>query len=393
MIQIILAFLLGVIAGTFTGLAPGIHINLVAALILSFHANSPLPFIIFIVAMSITHVFIDFIPSIFLGAPDEDTALSILPGHQLLKQGKGREAVVLALLGALMGVAISIILAYPFAKIVPYIFTHVQPFIPFILIFISAYIILREKEIIIALVVFILAGFLGFFAFNLPVREPLLPLLSGLFGVSGLIINVHERKSLKKQEVTSFKKINIQKKELALSALVGAIVGPLCSFLPAIGSGHASIIGSEIKEHSIRGFLFLNGLMNALIMSLSFVTAYAIGKTRTGSAAAVKELVGTLTTFHLVSIFLTIACASVCAFILGLILSRKFAYIMNKINYRKLGITTLGVLVTVNIIFSNVLGLVVLATGASLGLYAILSGSRRINLMGCLLIPSIIFYL
>ena len=32
--------------------------------------------------------FIDFIPSIFLGCPDTDTELSILPGHELLKKGE-----------------------------------------------------------------------------------------------------------------------------------------------------------------------------------------------------------------------------------------------------------------------------------------------------------------
>src|SRR3989304_1437469 len=102
--ELFIALLCGVIAGTFTGLFPGIHINLIAALLLSSLSAlskyfSPLQLIIFIVAMSITHTFIDFIPSIFLGAPEEDTFLSILPGHQLLREGKGYEAVILTLYG------------------------------------------------------------------------------------------------------------------------------------------------------------------------------------------------------------------------------------------------------------------------------------------------------
>ena len=44
---------------------------------------SPIALIIFIVAMSITQSFVDFIPSIYLGAPDEDTVLSTMPGHNL----------------------------------------------------------------------------------------------------------------------------------------------------------------------------------------------------------------------------------------------------------------------------------------------------------------------
>ena len=86
---IILAFFLGILAGTFTGLIPGIHINLVAIILLSFSAFlltyfSPIILVVFIVAMAITHTFIDYLPSIFLGAPDEDTVLSILPGHEML---------------------------------------------------------------------------------------------------------------------------------------------------------------------------------------------------------------------------------------------------------------------------------------------------------------------
>ena len=88
--EFVLALLLGIVVGTFTGLAPGIHINLVSAILLGSLSTIPflnsfakIYFVVFIVAMAITHSLLDFIPSIFLGAPDEDTALSVLPGHEL----------------------------------------------------------------------------------------------------------------------------------------------------------------------------------------------------------------------------------------------------------------------------------------------------------------------
>ena len=93
LIEILLAIGLGILAGIFTGLIPGLHINLIGAIVVSFATKNPLGFPIYfavgIVAMSITHTFLDFIPSIFLGCPNEDTSLSSLPGHELLKQGKG----------------------------------------------------------------------------------------------------------------------------------------------------------------------------------------------------------------------------------------------------------------------------------------------------------------
>jgi len=85
MFEIILAVILGMLVGIFTGLIPGIHINLVFGIFLGssmflFEVSS-FAAVAFIVAVAIMHTFIDFIPSIYLGAPNEDTALSTMPGH------------------------------------------------------------------------------------------------------------------------------------------------------------------------------------------------------------------------------------------------------------------------------------------------------------------------
>ena len=120
LIEIISALLIGILAGTFTGLAPGIHINLIGASVVSLSASSlffssinPVFLVVFIVAMSITHTFIDFIPSVFLGCPDTDTELSVLPGHELLKKGQGYEAVMLSAYGGIIAIILLIILAIP----------------------------------------------------------------------------------------------------------------------------------------------------------------------------------------------------------------------------------------------------------------------------------------
>jgi TctA family transporter len=45
------------------------------------------------------------------------------------------------------------------------------------------------------------------------------------------------------------------------------------------------------------------------------------------------------------------------------------------------------------LILSNWIGLIVLITGTAVGMFCILSNVRRIQMMGCLLLPSIIYYL
>ena len=100
-IEITIAVLVGVIGGIFSGLTPGIHTNLLVTLLFSISPfllafTSPLIISALIVSMAITHTFLNVLPAVYLGAPDsEGKILSVLPGHRMLLQGKGYEAVTL----------------------------------------------------------------------------------------------------------------------------------------------------------------------------------------------------------------------------------------------------------------------------------------------------------
>ncbi|HID71228.1 MAG TPA: hypothetical protein EYP29_00600, partial [Thermoplasmata archaeon] len=103
----------GSILGLVTGMLPGIHVNMVALLLLVWAPLivesvinelslvndvwlATILICVVILSASVVHTFVDFIPSIFFGAPDEDTVLSVLPGHQMLLKGQGYKAVVLS---------------------------------------------------------------------------------------------------------------------------------------------------------------------------------------------------------------------------------------------------------------------------------------------------------
>ena len=197
------------------------------------------------------------------------------------------------------------------------------------------------------------------------------------------------------QREIKFREVNIDKS--FFRAGVGAIISaPLCSFLPGIGSGHAGIIGSEIigkNNEEGRLFLFMVGAISVIVMSFSFVTAYAIGKTRTGSAAVAQEILGEISGVNLIIILFSILISGIIAFFVGVKLAGIFSRNINKIDYEKISIGIIVLLIVVNLVLSNWIGLVVLISGSTLGVYCILSGTRRINLMGCLLAPSIVYYL
>ena len=194
-LQLILAALIGLLAGTITGIIPGIHINLVAILVFagsSYILNyfSPIALAAFITSMAITHTFLDFLPSIFLGAPDEDTALSVLPGHRLLLKGMGYGAVKLTLIGSFYGLIFALAISPLLIISIPKIYPFVSRYIAFILIAASVLLIVKEKYKMWAIIIFFLSGILGLATLNFNmIKQPLLPLFSGLFGTSLLTIS------------------------------------------------------------------------------------------------------------------------------------------------------------------------------------------------------------
>ena len=393
LIQILIFLLGGVLAGTFTGLTPGLHINLVGVFLVSLSASllsslNPIYLVVFIVAMAITHTFVDFIPSVFLGCPDTDTELSILPGHELLKQGLGYEAVILTCYGSLAAVLILILILVPSILIMPKIYSLTKNILPYLLIGASIFLISLEKKKFSALVVFLITGILGWSVLNMGlVKEPLLPLLTGLFGSSMLIISIKTKALIAKQEVT-------KPKTRIIKPLIGAVIAsPLCSFLPGLGSGQAAIIGNLISKTDKKGFLILLGATNTLVMGVSFISLYAISKTRSGAVVAIKELIGNLSVEILILIMAVVLISGIISFFLTDFLAKFFSQRIEKINYSLLSLLTLVILVLITFFVSGLIGFVVLLVSTLTGIYCISLGVKRTNMMGCLLLPTILFYL
>jgi len=422
LIQILIALFIGILAGTFTGLVPGIHMNMVGATLVALSASllasvNPIYLIIFIAAMAITHTFVDFIPSVFLGCPDTDTELSVLPGHELLKKGQGYEAIILTAYGSLAAVFLLILIVIPSFFLVPRLQNFLLktvllfPFISvsvmaLILILVSVLLVILEKKKFAAFFVFALTGLLGLIVLgagiNNPLtkifpgmgfQEPLLPLLTGLFGASMLILSIKTKTQIPHQEI---KKPEIKNnfKKVFLKPLAGALVAsPLASFLPGLGSSQAAIIGNTISKADRRGFLVLLGATNTLVMGFSFVSLYLISRTRTGAAVAINNLIGVFPLRILILILIIIFLTGLISFFITSSLANLFSKKVMNVNYTKLSTITLGVLIGIVFIISGFPGLIVLAVSAFTGIYCISLGVRRTYMMDCLLIPTIIFYL
>ncbi|MCK9595564.1 tripartite tricarboxylate transporter permease [Candidatus Pacearchaeota archaeon] len=391
LLEIFISILIGVLAGTITGLLPGIHINTVGAILIGLSATifsgiSPIYLIIFIASMAITHTFTDFIPSIFLGCPDTDTQLSILPGHEMLKEGKGYEAVMLTAYGGIFAIFVLLVIAFPISFGIEKIYAPIHSVMFWILLATSGILIFTEKNKFLAIFVFLISGVLGLSVLNLNIKEPLLPLLTGLFGSSMIITSIKNKIKIPPQEITN-------PKEKLFRPLLGSVLAsPLCGFLPGLGSGQAAILGNTISHTDRKGFLILIGATNILVMGLSFVSLYAISKTRTGAAAAIQELIGTLSWKILILILFAVLISGVISFFLTKYLTRFLSQRINKINYTILSVATLIFVTIIVFIFSGFFGLLVLVASTLTGIFCNSLPVKKTHMMGCLLIPTMIYY-
>lgn len=393
MIDILLFVFVGIILGTITGLIPGLHPNLLATLLIGYVFAPPLQMSLLIISAGVTNSFLDFIPSVMLGAPEAATALSVLPGHEFLLQGRGYEAIKLTVIGGLIAVLILIVLL-PFSfYILPLIYTKIEKFIPFLLIAAVAFILIKDREWFYSSICFILAGIFGLLVLRghfLQMRFSIFPMLTGLFGLSTLIYSIKEKPKIPKQN----KNIEILKKEeITRGGSLGGLSGYLVGILPGIGPALAAFLSQEtLGGGSKREFMISIGGINTSNIIISILGLYLIGKARSGVAIAVRELFNSILFSDVIVFIGVVIFSSSIAALLTLVLSKKIITFFQKVNYLSLCSTILVFLMGMVLFISGIKGLFVALVGASIGLFTILSGARRSLLMGCLIIPVILFY-
>ena len=130
----------GLVIGAIAGLLPGVHVNNTSAILLGISPAlaasgvPPLYIAIAIVASTISQSFLDIVPSIFLGAPDEATVLAVMPGHRMLLDGRGIEAVRLSAAGSGLAIVVSMLLIVPVSLIFLYAYPYMWGYMALILV-------------------------------------------------------------------------------------------------------------------------------------------------------------------------------------------------------------------------------------------------------------------
>lgn len=389
MIEILLAVLFGIFIGSLCGLLPGLHPNTTIPLIMGLvFLFDPLTAAIILISAGVSNSFLSFIPAILLGAPEDDTALSILPGHKLLLQGRGYEAIKLTVVGGIASIFFIILTLPLFVSIIPKIYFFIRPYMHFLLIFIVLYMVFKEKRKFYAILVFVLSGLLGLISFNS--GNFLFSLLSGLFGLPLLLMSI--KKNTKLPDDISFETEPIERRNILSGISIGSLSGILAGLLPGIGSAQACVLAQEITgKKDEKTFLMAIGSINTVDIIYSLFAIWLIGNPRSGIAVAVE----TLMEVGLKEILLFLCVITIVSGIsvyLTLKLSKKALVFLKKINYKKLCFSMFLMILVLVFLLSGLYGLFISLTALSIGLIPSLIGINRSHCMGCLLLPTILFF-
>ena len=395
MLELFLALIIGVLFGLVAGLLPGLHPNNIIPIILGLSfLFGPLPAAIILLSSGVVNSFVSFIPSILLGAPEDSNVLGVLPGHKLLLQGRGYEAIKLCVTGCFGGVLFSTLTLPLFVFFVPILYNFIRPNVQWILIFVVLYMILSErgKNKIYSLIVFIATGILGLIVLNNLSDDMLFPLLTGLFGLPMLLLSIFEKSKL--PESFSFEEEKIERKSLLSCISIGSLAGIIAGLLPGVGATQSTIMTQQVfqKKRDERSFLVSIGAITSSDIVYSILALWLIGNPRSGIAVGISKLLEVGFKEAMIFIIFILISASI-ATIISLKLTKIALRLLKKINYQKLCISTSIFLFILTVIFSGLVGILVLIASLAVGLVTNKIGIRRTHMMGCLLIPTILFFM
>ncbi|MDD1670499.1 MAG: tripartite tricarboxylate transporter permease [Methanomicrobiales archaeon] len=397
-VGILLGCAMGICLGALSGLIPGIHSNTLASLFLS--AQGLLLALLGAEGLAaalfsalITHTFIDSIPSTFLGIPDPDNAFSVLPAHALCLEGLGEEAVRVAALGSALAVVVGIPLSILCFLLIPALQPYLDWGIGIILVGIAGLLIVTAESPAWAFSLFLVSGALGLFSFRYSfiawhpfgATAILLPLLSGLFGFSTLLLA-----SASPFPAQRFTGLRIGGKALASRVLLGAAAGSITGWLPGLSSATANALVSSGGgyDREPREYLVSASAANTVNAFVGLAVLYALARTRNGVmvALAAQELPS-------MGVLLIAGCIAGCAaYLLTIRLSRS-AGLLRGIGTRRLNLAVMGFVTLLTILFTGPFGLIILCLATAVGVVPPLVNVPRLFLMGAIMLPVICFSL
>jgi putative membrane protein len=455
LLSVLLSAGVGAIVGFAAGLVPGLHMNNVAATLTAYAGGAVGLFALlgnglrpdaaalavscFVSAALVAHLFAGAVTSAYVGIPSEDV-VSVLPAHRLAKAGFGGIAVTASADGSLAGVLVSVILLGPICMLMGQpigLYEFVHRAVALFIIFFSIVLLTSEGlpfrtrashvdqllRILKAVAVFLSAGVLGtivlrtdYYACPLPdlpwmpggyvMRSSLLlPLFAGLFGLPGLLLSLGSRSvaDVKSTGITAHH--SPSPRDLITTLFGGFIVG----WMPGMTSGSAVTLCSPFTKEaggsgdisgSVR-FIWLYSAISSSGAVFAVGALFTILRARSGSMDAVQFFLGadniskgySSNVLPMVSIVLAMILAALLSHSALRLLGPRLARLRDVLCSRSLALCSMAFVCVLSLALTGTRGAILVATATTLGLIPPLVGIRRIQLMGCLLVPIAVMFL
>ncbi|NCN39142.1 MAG: hypothetical protein GW914_02055, partial [Candidatus Aenigmarchaeota archaeon] len=374
MLYILLFSFIGIALGVFAGILPGIHPNQFFVLVVSllpFLSQFPQDAILaLIISIMVSNVLLNYIPAIFFSVPDPNTVINILPGHRMVLEGKGLDALFISLSGAFLTLIVCIVTLPVLLFFIPILHEFVYPYLHFLLLGLAIWMVVMEKtwrEKMMSLFLYLISGLWGILCLNSTIISSewaLFPTLTGMFGIAGLLMSMQEVTKLPKQIMSESVNVGNVPKIVASGLIAGLLIG----ILPGAGESQAGVLVSEFTGLGQNEFL---GALSGINMSNAFfalVSLYSFGKIRSGAAAAIDEVFlefGLNNLIFSVGVILFSAGLSV---LITWFIGKKSLKLLERVNYKLASQIILGFTVLMVLWFTGIAGLFILIVSTCLGL-------------------------
>ncbi len=418
LLQTVLCSLAGGVLGSCVACVPGLHVyNLLALLIGGLTAVGRVgdtAWLLPLFAGLITGFAIaNTIPAVFMAAPDESVFFAVLPAQKYLLGGRGLEATLLTTIGSGIGLGF-VLMVGPFVAggVLPVLVELFRPHWHWVLWCVISFLLLSEwprpigpgqagfarwlrhwRPLAAGIVSFVLSGLLGFLLME---RSPfpltaayqsLMPAFLGLFAVPWLLLNIVSGLPMPTQ---SHRHSRMDALAILHGAVAGILGGSFAALVPAVTGGVGGFLaGHATGIRDSRAFLVSQGAAKLIYYVGGFLLLF-VPRTpivRGGGATLIQSWIDPKQPHLSFMALASVALAGAASVLLVAPLAQGMCRWVGRWGYRRLSTAALTAIGMWVVAFTGWRGLVVMLTGSAIGLIPALFGSRRMNLLGVILLP------
>jgi putative membrane protein len=227
-------------------------------------------------------------------------------------------------------------------------------------------------------------------------------MFSGLFGLSTLLTGMNSSSGSYAQDLDA--DIKMDDKGLWRSSFMGAIGGLLVGLLPAMSPSQMGIVFQELKavkkrtkkvleDVKIREFMPMVGSLHTADAMFSIFGLYLMNNPRSGISVILQDLFGQIDLGLLLLLSFVMLITGFIAYKLHIAIGKVFAVFASRVDFRIM--SGLGFTFVIGMVFTmtGYLGIIIAIVSMSVGLIPALVGVSRTHCMGCLLLPTLLFFL